>query len=233
MVDPTEKQKDNFAGIDTTRFYTIVPPIVHPSIFRVVDPRHLAVYNIKDPGSALLELAPYHTGKRGALPAGVLTTGTCFGLAAVMGCDPILFIGSDLSWPRPDEVYARGTDSRKVAFQKSAKFRHNCLLFPDIHGKLVLTHVTFINFWAWMRDNARLVKNRVINCSEAGILRTKHIRVMRFESALRKYCKGELVGLRELLDKAYNYEYGDGLVEKLLLPEFKGKRQPGRKEVIR
>src|SRR4030042_852552 len=32
MVDPTAKQKDNFKDIDTTKFYTIAPPIVHPSI---------------------------------------------------------------------------------------------------------------------------------------------------------------------------------------------------------
>ncbi len=225
MVDPTEKQKDNFVGVDTTKFITVVPPIVHPSIFRMVDPHHLCMYNVKDPKSVILEQAPYHTGRLGALPAGVLTSGSCFGFAAAMGCDPILFIGHDLSWPTPDKVYAEGVVKEKIGFQKGCKFRSGCLLFPDIHGKLVLTHTTFVNFWAWLRDCVRVVDVRVINCTEAGILKFRGMRVMRFESALKRYASKELVGVEEKINKAYNYKVADGLIEKLLLPKMRKRKE--------
>ena len=221
MVDPTEKQKDNFKGIDTTKFYSIIPTVVHPSIFRTIDPQHLAVYSIKDSGSTLLELAPYHTGKIGALPAGVLTSGTCFAFAAIMGCNPLMFVGHSLSWPDTEHVYADGIDQKKIDFQKGAKFRGGCLLFPDIDGKLVLTHETFVVFWAWVNDMAHRMKQKVLNCSGAGILKSRDIKAVPFKDALKKYCSKELVGVDETIKKAYKYQVSDGYIEKLLTPDFK------------
>ena len=221
MVDPTEKQKHNFDDIDTTQFLSIIPPIVHPSIFRIISPNHLAIYNVKDPRSDILELAPYHTGKKGALPAGGLTSGSAFAFAAICGCDPIMFVGHDLSWPTPDKVYAEGINEKKVAFQKGAKFRGKCLLFPDINGGLVLTHETFIVFRAWMRDMVPSMSQRVINCTESGILAMKGMRQMKLERALRTYCSKEMVGVMERIQKAYRYEISDGFVEKLLKPKFR------------
>ena len=221
MVDPTEKQRNNFEGIDTKKFYTIVPPIVHPSIFRIVDPKHLAIYNVKDPKSELMEQAPYHTGKKGALPAGVLTSGSAFAFAAICGCDPIIFVGHDLCWHTPDKVYAEGISGDKRNFQMSVKFRGGCLLFPDIHGKLVLTHETFVVFWAWMRDMVGCMQQRVINCTGEGILAMKGIRQMKLDRVMKVYGNKELVGLEEKITKAYNYEIADGYVERLLVPKFK------------
>lgn len=221
MVDPTAKQKKNFDDIDTTKFYTIVPPIVHPSIFRAVDPHHLAVYNLKGTDNKLFDMAPYHIGRRGAMPSSVLTTGSCFCFSTVLGCDPVIFVGQDLCWKSTEKVYASGIEEWKVNFQKGAKFRGNCMLFPDIHGKLVLTHQTMVMFWAWMRDNTRLIRTRVVNASEAGILGFKGMRQMRFDSVLKRYAAKELVGVEDAIKKAYNDRYGDGLIEELLLPPFK------------
>jgi len=221
MVDPTEKQRHNFKDIDTTQFYTIVPSIVHPSIFRIVDPQHLAMYSIKDPSSEILELAPYHTGRKGGLPAGVLTSGSALAFAAICGCDPLIFVGHDLSWPTPDKVYAEGIADVKVGFQKGTKFRGNCLLFPDINGEMVLTHETFICFWAWCKQLAHRMKQRVINCSGAGILKSEDIKVMDLQGALTKYASKKLEGVGKAISDAYMHESKDGLAEKLLTPPFK------------
>ena len=223
MIDPTAKQKDNFKDIDTTKFYTIVPPIVHPSIFRVVDPKHVAVYNVKEPKSAVFEAAPHHIGKRGALPAGVLTTGSCFGFAGAMTCDPIIFIGSDLSWPTPEKVYAEGISKAKSDYSKASKFKGDCLLFPDINGDLVLTHQTFLVFWAWLRDNSKYITTRLINATGAGILQFEGMNVMSFQKAIDKYCQKVLAGVEEKILKAYNYAFQDGQFENLLLPPLKKK----------
>jgi len=221
MVDPTPKQKHNFKDIDTTKFYTIVPPVVDPSIFRSVDPKHLAVFNIKDTKNTLFEQIPYHIGRKGALPAAILTTGDCYCFAAAMGCNPIMFVGMDLSWPSTDKVYADGIVDWKVNYQKGAKFKAHCMLFPDINGKLVLTHQTLLMFWAWLRENSKFCAHTLINCSEAGILHFKGMKVIPFQKSIDKYANKKLVGVDEKIERAYNYEYADGLVEELLLPPFK------------
>jgi len=222
MVDPTEKQEHNFEDIDTTKFYTLVPPVVSPKLFRMIDPKHLAVYNVKDSDSDLFEAAPYHIGKRGALPAGVLTSGSCFGFAAgVLDCSPVIFIGHDLSWESTDKVYASGINDKKVNFQKAAKFKGNCMLMPDINGNLVLTHQTLVLFWAWLKDNTKYITTKLINSSEAGILKFKGIQILPFAKTIEKYCSKQLVGTEEKILKAYNYQYKDDLAEMLFLPEFK------------
>jgi len=225
MVDPTPKQKKNFfidgKPIDTTKFYTIVPPVVHPSIFRTVDPTHLAVYNLKDDKNEIFERAPYHLGRRGALPAAILSSGGAFCFAAAMWCDPIIFIGQDLCWESTEKVYADGVEEYKVNYQKGSKFKGNCMLFPDIHGKLVLTHQTLLMFWGWLRDNSRFMSTRLVNATEGGILKFKGIKIKTLQRSIDIWCKKEIVAVRERIEKAYNDRYKDGMAEILLLPKFK------------
>lgn len=217
MGDPTEKQRHNFKDIDTTKFKTIVPTVVHPSIFRVVDPQHLAVYNVRS-NSPLMEMIPYHVGRKGGLPAGVLTSGSVFMFAAMMGCDPITFVGHDLSWPTPDKVYADGVVEAKHNFQKNVKLKADCSLFPDINGELVLTHSTFVNFYIWLRDSLHRVKTRIHNSSEAGILRMEKIQPVPLQKWMDKYATKLLPGIDDRIQKAFDYQYADGAVEKIMLP---------------
>lgn len=226
MGDPTEKQKLNFEGIDTTKFYTITASVCSPAIFRVIDPKHLAVYNIKS-DARITQIVPYHTGSRGALPAGVLSSGSAFGMAGAMHCDPITFIGHDLSWPTPDKVYADGVTKMKHNFQKGAKFKSNCLLFPDINGNLVLTHSTFFNFYIWLRDSVHAVKTRVHNSSEAGILKMKHIKHIPFKKWISIYCKKELIDVEEKIKKAMHDWWVDenGDIETIMLAPLKKRRR--------
>lgn len=220
MGDPTEKQALNFKDIDTTKFMTAAATVSHPSVFRAIDPRHLCVYNIRS-DSVLGGLIPYHTGRKGGLPAGVLTSGSVFGFAAMTGANPITFIGHDLSWPTPEKVYADGVVDYKHSYQKNVKFKSDCLLFPDINGKLVVTHSTFINFYIWLKDALPRMKINLYNSSEAGILKMKNLKVMALQPWLEKFCKYEIVGLPERIAGAYNYQCSDGMIEKLLLPPLK------------
>jgi hypothetical protein len=221
MGDPTEKQKENFKDIDTTKFLTVCATVAHPAIFRTVDPQHLCVYNVRS-NSTLSEMIPYHTGRKGGLPAGVLTSGSVFGFAAMTGANPVTFIGHDLSWPTPDKMYAQGVAQYKHSFQKAVKFKSDCLLFPDINGELVLTHSTFINFYIWLHDAIPRISTNIFNSSESGILKMKHLTVMPFKKWIDKFCKYDLVGIEERISVALNYQFKDGLVEKILLPKLKG-----------
>lgn len=221
VVDPTEKQKHNFTDIDTTQFYTIIPPISHPGVFRVLDPKHVAIYNIKDPKSPICEQAPYHTGKIGGLPAGVLTSGSAYGFANVLGCKHIIFLGHDLSWPNTDDIYAKGVLDGKWQFQRQAKFRGGCLLFPDLDGKLVLTHSTFINFWAWLRDYIKATGVHTINSTGAGILKFKGMRIMDLKKSLSMYGQKKIEDKEKKILEGYKYQTADGLIEKVITPPLK------------
>lgn len=220
MGDPTEKQKENFKDIDTRKFITVCATVAHPAIFRAVDPQHLCVYNVRS-NSPLSEMIPYHTGRKGGLPAGVLTSGSVFGFAAMTGASPLTFIGHDLCWPTPDKVYAQGVVQGKHSYQKAIKFKSDCLLVPDINGQLVVTHSTFINFYIWLNDSLPRMNVNLYNSSEAGILKSKYIKVLPFQAWIDKFCKYDLVGLEERIMKAYEYQYKDGLVEKILLPPMR------------
>ncbi len=220
MGDPTEKQSANFKDIDTTKFVTVAATVAHPSVFRAVDPRHLCVYNVLT-NSPLSDMIPYHTGRKGGLPAGVLTSGSVFGFIAMTGASPITFIGHDLCWPTPDKVYADGVVQGKHSYQKNVKFKGECLLFPDIDGKLVLTHSTFINFWIWLKDAIPRMRINLYNSSEAGILKMKGIKVLPLQKWMDRFCKYDLVGLEERILSAYSYQTPDGMIEKLLLPHLK------------
>ena len=221
VVDPTEKQHLNFDCIDCEQTYSILPPICHPEVFRKVVPRQCSVYNVKDPSNMVLEMAPYHTGRKGALPAGVLTTGSAYGFAAMSGASPIMFIGMDLSWPSPDTVYAENLAEDKYRFQRAVKLKGGCALFPDIEKGFRLTHNTFICFWAWLKEVVEISKVNVINCTEAGILKSKRIKVKPFKDTLEKYASKELIGIKEKIQKAHEARYSDGMVEKLLVPPFR------------
>ena len=221
VVDPTEKQHLNFDCINCEETYSILPSICHPEVFRKVVPRQCSVYNIKDPSNMVLEIAPYHTGRKGALPAGVLTTGSGYGFAAMSGARPIMFVGMDLSWPSPDTVYADNLAENKYNFQKAVKLKGGCALFPDINKGFVLTHNTFICFWAWLKEVVEMSKVVVYNCSEAGILKSKRIRPMPLGKCLEKFASKELIGIKDLIRKAHESRYVDGVVEKLLVPPFR------------
>ena len=59
------------------------------------------------------------------------------------------------------------------------------------------------------------------NSSEAGILKSKDIKVLPFKKWIDTFCKYEIVGLEERISGAYNYQYKDGMVEKVMLPPLK------------
>lgn len=181
MIDPYDKQANNFKDIDLTKFTTVVPNVVHPKVLEILDPEHTLMYNLAHKQSALHNVAPTYTGDLGSYLGAALTTGTAFQMAVAMKCEPMAFVGHDLSWPSIDKVYAKDAFEWKCEFQKQVKFKSDCLLFPDIYGKLVLTHFTFMIFWGWIRDYLKTHKILdVYNCSEAGILQTDELKAIPF-----------------------------------------------------
>lgn len=135
------------------------------------------------------------------------------------------FIGHDLCWESFDKVYADGVSEKKSNFQKAAKFRGNCLLFPDINGNMVVTHQTFAVFYLWLRDSIAITSVQCYNSSEAGILKMKRIKVLPFQKYINKFCKKVLINKQEKIQKALDHEYQDGFIEKIMLPPISKEHQ--------
>lgn len=159
----------------------MLPSIVHTKVLETVPLAAVRMYNLDHPESPIHLTAPRYTGDLGTFKGGALTSATAFQLALLLGCGPITFIGHDLSWPSPDKVYASDAFEWKTEIQRQVKFKSNCMLFPDIHGELVLTHFTFVVFWAWIRDYIKTHGlTGIYNSSEAGILQTDELKAIPF-----------------------------------------------------
>ena len=104
-----------------------------------------------------------------------------FEIACLAGCDPIVFVGSDLAYTggRP---YCRGTSYEfdwafDVATGASldAVWQHRCALgesqmVPDLRGAPTLSKSHLVSFRDWLVTRAARSGRRVINASGEGIL---------------------------------------------------------------
>jgi hypothetical protein len=108
-----------------------------------------------------------------------------FDLARKMGCDPIIFVGQDLSFPG-GRTYVQGTyfedeekqDMSVEAFEK----KHITYTLADIYGQPVKTNRQMFAYKEWFRTEFSRTKVRVINCTEGGILK-ENCEIMPFREA--------------------------------------------------
>ncbi len=97
-----------------------------------------------------------------------------FDLARKMGCDPIFFVGQDLSFPG-GRTYVEGTyfeDEEKQDMSVDAYERqHKTYSQTDIYGNPVKTNRQMFAYKEWFRVEFTRTDARVINATEGGILR--------------------------------------------------------------
>lgn len=178
VADPSDRQVENFSGVDGTQFVTALPTVVHPMVFhstRKSDCRTVW-YNIADGNQEICQHIPKVVGNKGAIQPAVLTTGMAYIAALHLGCSPITFIGSDLCWYDLDRGYATGVSPSKAEWQRRNKmFGNPVMLFPDVVGRTVVTEPCFMAFWQWMNDYLEFNDLTVYNSSGCGILHGERI----------------------------------------------------------
>lgn len=109
-----------------------------------------------------------------------------FDLARKLGCDPIIFIGQDLSFPG-GRTYSRGTyfeveegqDMSVESYQK----RFRTYNVTDIFGNDVKTNRQMFAYKEWFRTEIGSTKVRVINATEGGILKD-NVEIMTLREAI-------------------------------------------------
>lgn len=89
--------------------------------------------------------------------------GACVYLAkAILGCNPIAFIGADFSFS-----YNKKFHSWDSKYDKDIG---NCIHVPDIFGNKTLTWQSYFNFKTWFEWMSLKIPGIYYNCTEGGIL---------------------------------------------------------------
>lgn len=142
-----------------------------------------------NPGNAVLfdSIFPaYETlsafwGEKGRLMSGGSVSTTAFDLARHLKCDPIVFIGQDLSFSKKHTHY-RGNvleeqfTHRTDRFNTYENYNSRTLIMSDriemtgINGAKVLTDRKFLTFLDWFKREIRATKARVINSTPEGVV---------------------------------------------------------------
>ncbi|MFN0249717.1 MAG: motility associated factor glycosyltransferase family protein [Kofleriaceae bacterium] len=185
-VDPQDVRY-HFAGCDTTRSYLVNGATVHPSLFTTPS-RGVLTLAANGPiddwlFQAIGESTPEVVG------GGSVAT-SAFSLALRWKCDPVIFLGLDLSFPEGKYYVATSSDgdaraevsadgTMRVAgwsagFREMkarggpAAIRERVVELPGWSGDRVPSSFMFALFHRWFVETMRRVTTRVYNCTEGG-----------------------------------------------------------------
>lgn len=164
-------------GIDD-RTWMALASSTHPNHFSEVQDRTL-VFHSERWLAKLIDQEPF-------VPHGGNVASAAFTMALIMGCNPIILVGQDLSYEE-DTLHAKG--QRYIGEEEVLKYRN----FP-MQGKsgVVYGHSAMVSYLSWYEESARyLARVRpdldLINATEGGA-RIRGFQEMTLEEACKKYC---------------------------------------------
>jgi hypothetical protein len=185
-VDPQDVRY-HFAGCDLSRICLVNAATVHPALFELPAQRVLSL----SANCAIDDWIFDGTGEDAVVPGGGSVATSAFSLALKWGCDPIVFVGLDLSFP--DGAYyvetssdgaARATvDERGImrvegwsagfhamkAAGGPAAASERAIELPGWAGGTVPSSFMFSLFHRWFAERMRNVAGvQVFNCTEGG-----------------------------------------------------------------
>ena len=184
-----------FKGIKERRTCLVANPIVCPQVFQEFKGRKFICSSgigNENPSRVLVEK---YLGEVGGIEGGITVATIAFELARLMGCNPIILMGQDLSFPSKMD-HAQGT-----AFISKADFNNPSLLkVPSNDGKEVPTYAVFLAAIHTFEEQIENFPGICINTSPSGAL-IKGTKIMSFKEAFRGYCeKREKENFKEMLE---------------------------------
>jgi hypothetical protein len=185
-VDPQDVRY-HFAGCDLSRTCLINAATVHPALFELPAQRFLTL----SANSAIDDWIFDAVGEDAIIPGGGSVATTAFSLALRWGCDPIVFIGLDLSFPggayyvstssdgdARAQIDGRGlmrVEGWSTGFQAmkagggSVASSERAVELPGWGGGVVPSSFVFSLFHRWFVEQLRAVSDvTVFNCTEGG-----------------------------------------------------------------
>ncbi|HZJ62840.1 MAG TPA: 6-hydroxymethylpterin diphosphokinase MptE-like protein, partial [Kofleriaceae bacterium] len=184
-VDPQDVRY-HFAGCDLSRTCMINAATVHPALFELPAQRFLTL----SANSAIDDWIFDAVGEDAIVPGGGSVATTAFSLALRWGCNPIVFIGLDLSFPGGAYYVSTSSDGEARAQIAGGMMRvagwsagfqamkaaggpaapsERVVELPGWHGGTVPSSFAFSLFHRWFVERIRAVPDAtVFNCTEGG-----------------------------------------------------------------
>jgi hypothetical protein len=203
VLDPQEEIARFLSNVPQRGITLVVPTIVHPNILELWQ-GDILFFNKFAPDIPTLVEIQKMVPQVGILTPGGTVLSVTYDLAFQAGCNPILFVGQDLSYPKKNS-HSRGSDASGKGLKSMVeKQKDSIVLETDMNDQQLRTLKSmsvskqWFNwaFTTWKRDNPVVVSN----CSEAGIL-TDHCSLLTLNEAIYKFCKTK-VNVPWMLKKA-------------------------------
>jgi hypothetical protein len=183
--DPQEANWKHLRGTASKEPYLVAEPMTYPLSMEQFKTRlFIASY-----GDKTMEWVNTYLPDVGRVMCWGSVATMAFDLARKMGCDPIIFVGQDLSFPG-GRTYVPGTyfeteekqDMSVDAFEKT----HDTYTLNDIYGQPVKTNRQMFAYKEWFHTEFRYTEAKVVNATEGGIL-TDRCEIMPLSDAINKY----------------------------------------------
>lgn len=203
VLDPQEEIARFLSNVPQSGITLVVPTIVHPNILELWQGDILFFNKFAPDIPTLVEIQKV-VPQVGILTPGGTVLSVTYDLAFQAGCNPILFVGQDLSYPKKNS-HSKGSDASGKGLKSMVeKQKDSIVLETDMNNQQLRTLKSMSvskqwfkwAFTTWKRDNPIVVSN----CSEAGIL-TDHCSLLTLNEAIYKFCKTK-VNVSWILKKA-------------------------------
>ena len=203
VLDPQEEIARFLSNVPQKGITLVVPTIVHPNILELWK-EDVLFFNKFAPDIPTLVEIQKMVPQIGILTPGGTVLSVTYDLAFQAGCNPILFAGQDLSYPKKNS-HSHGTEAGGKGLKSTVeKQKDSIVLEKDMNNKQLRTLKSMSvskqwfswAFTTWKRDNPVSVSN----CSEAGIL-TDHCSLLTLNEGIYRFCKTK-VNIPWMLKKA-------------------------------
>lgn len=209
-ADPSYLNSLDFVGVEhETGVVLAIEPMTHPDILEHFQgPKMVMTF-----GGGLHGMVEKFREPTGTVVCWGSIATTAFDLARSCGCDPIVFVGLDLSF-QDGRLYARGSYSDDIFYDKVHPYtslEHETVDYIQtrgIHriamsdGAVLFTDQNMNLYRAWFEDQFRQTKQAVINATEGGVV-TRHVTCMPLADVVKAYAgKGAPIGdmMREVVE---------------------------------
>jgi hypothetical protein len=206
-VDGSHLNYKHFEGVD----YSNIPLVMEMSVHEEVVKHH------QGPKAVLCSMSDFipwlkeafgDEWKTLSLPTGGSVATTAFSVIEYLGCDPLIFVGQDLSYPN-GQAYATGTKFESLNVEEIRKTR-NLIPLVDIYGNQVLTTNDYLIYLKWFEEKLQSGKRTYINATEGGALRNG-VTIMTLREAIDRYCTNELP-IPEMIKKMSNRRVAEQVI---------------------
>jgi hypothetical protein len=173
-LDPQPEIAWFYRQADSTRQYLVAPTIVHPDVVAAWK-GEIVFYNKYAPDIPQIAAIANADRSVGMLIPGGTVLSVGFDLAFRMGCEPIAFVGQDLSYPPDGRAYSAVSGyADRTRDDMETLGRGEMMTEVDIFGRRVMTQKNLHVTKQWMEwafvNLKRKTPCRFYNCTEGGIV---------------------------------------------------------------